>query len=624
MPPPPSFDYYAELEIERSASLTEINSAYRRLARIHHPDKNPNNQEEATTNFQRLQLAHETLSDPVKRERYDTAPPGSIFSQEDEELWEDDEEDPFGFPPFPFPFPFEFFFTSRFFRGPPRRGTSQAQAAYDDLRAENERRRQESKRREKEARDLREEEQRLRQEAKKAREKAAERSKALERRHLQDEEMKKQEMRWKEMGAVSKEERLHTCLHSELCDKIQHTKKFKCTACSVKRGMIAFECPHCSAFLCQLCVTDFSERRKKLDMQEQMEEPWMPKDSAGTSSKPTINKPNANKSTTGESAAKKPQKKKKSKTSGAAKQTPISGKTGNGNKDSLERDPVLSEVDDDKATPTSRGLFASDNPYNILVDDEKTTSLTSEKSIPHASTPAQTAARLSTARPDGAKGDDDKPASTKFAQSKKKRQNKKSGNKDSSKENVNLHGQDQKTDTNIAVEAKATGAIHNTHRQTLAPGPSESSSQSVAAQPVSNKTVNDDVKASVSIKPQKPKHHSAPSREEKPTGPGCGPSAGATGGYIRALDAAHSPTVADLRQAMEKFGAVKCLKIVNKRRGISHVDFAAHEGLRRAIAASPVVVSEQITVRVVELKHCDTCGKAGHVARTCRAAKSPN
>lgn len=612
MPPPPSFDYYAELDVERSASLTEINSAYRRLARVHHPDKNPDNQEEATATFQRLQLAHETLSDPVKRARYDNAPPGSIFSQDEEDLWEDeDEDDLFGFPPFPFPFPFGFFFAARFFGEPPRRGTSQAQATYDNLRAEHERRRQENKQREDEARELREKEQRLRREAKEAREKEAERTKALERRRLQDEELKKQEMRWKEKGAVSKDERLSTCLHSELCDKVQHTKKFKCNVCSAKRGMIAFECPHCSAFLCQLCVTDFSERRKKLEIQEQMEQPGTSKDSAGASGKPTINEPDATKPTTGEAAAKKPKKKKKK------------SKTGNTNSENLERDPGLSGVDEAKAAPTSGGLFASDNPFNILADDEKTTSLTTEKSVPDASSPAQTVAPLSTAGPGGAKGDDEKPASVP-AVSSKTRRNKKSINKEISKENINLNSKNQPTNTDIAVEPKANGATENIHRQTVASSLSDPSSQNMSAQGGSNNTTKEDMKTNVSVQPQKPKLHDAPSRQEKPTGPGCGPTAGATGGFIRALDPACSPTMADLRKAMEKFGDVRSLKITNKRRGTSHVDFAAHDSLRRAIAASPVVVSEQVTIRVVELKYCDTCGKAGHIARACRAAKSPN
>lgn len=580
MPPPPSFDYYAELQVERSASLTEINSAYRRLARIHHPDKNPDNQEEATTIFQRLQLAHETLSDPDKRERYDNR-----------DLWEDDDDDDLsGFPPFPFPFPFQFFFTSRVFRGPPRPASSQAQANYKDVKAENERRRQENKRREQEARELREKEQRLRREAEQARKREAERSKVLEKRRLQDEELMKQEKRWREMGAISKDERLSTCLHSEMCGKVQHTKKFKCDACGVKRGMIAFECPHCSASLCQLCVTNFSERRMKLEAQEHKEESGKREDSAGVSGKPITNKANANQPTTGQPATKKP-KKKKSKTENHSQQTsgkPTSGKMSSSNEDNLDLDPVLSEAEVDKTAPTSGGQYASDNPYDIIADDEKPTSAKSSQS------------------------------------KKKKRQNKKSTKKDSAKENVNPISKNQQTDADIAVEPKATGATHTTHRQTVAPGSSECSTQSVSAQPVPNSTIKGNVKANESIKPQQPKHHSSASRQEKPTSSGRNPTAGATGGYIRALDPDSVPTVADLRQAMEKFGAVRSLRITNKRNGTAHVDFAVHDGLCRAMAASPVVVNELITVRIVELRHCDVCGKAGHVARACRAAKSPN
>lgn len=621
MPPPPSFDYYAELQVKRSASLTEINSAYRRLARIHHPDKNPDNQEEATTIFQRLQLAHETLSDPDKRERYDN---GDL--RED-----DDDDDPFGFPPFPFPFPFpfEFFFTSRIFRGQPRPASSQAQANYKDAKEENERRRQENKRREKEARELREKQQRLRREAEEASQRAAEQSKALERRRLQDEEQKKQEKRWREMGSISEDERLSTCLHSELCDKVQHTKKFKCGACGVKRGMIAFECPHCSAFLCQLCVTNFSEKRMKLEAQEQTKESGKREDSAGVSDKPTNNQSNANKSTPGQPATKKPEK-KKSKTDNPSKQTsakPTSGKSGSTDEDNLDLDPVLSEAEGDKTAPTSGGQYASDNPYDILADDDKATSLTAEKLTPDASTPAQTVAPLSAAGPDDAQRDDEKPTSAKLSQSqkkKKKRQNKKPTNNDSAKENVNPNSKNQQTNTGIAAEPKATGAIHTNHRQTMAPGSSVSSAQYVTTQTVSNNTIKDNMKTNESMKPQELTNHNAPSGQEKRTGSGRNPKAGATGGYIRALDPAHSLNVADLRRAMETFGAVRSLRITSKRNGTAHVDFAAHDGLRQAMAASPVGVSEQITVRVVELKHCGNCGKAGHVARACRAAKSTN
>lgn len=616
MPPPPSFDYYAELQVERSASLTEINSAYRRLARIHHPDKNPDNQEAATTIFQRLQLAHETLSDPDKRERYDN-----------HDLWEDDDEDNlFGFPPFPFPFPYQFFFTSRVFRGPPRPASSQAQANDKDVKAENERRRQENKLREEKARELREKELRLRREAEQARQRAAESSKALERRRLQDEELKKQERRWAEMGAISKDERLSTCLHSELCDKVQHTKKFKCGTCGVKRGMIAFECPHCSTFLCQLCVTNFSERRMKLDAQEQMEKSGKREDSAGVSGKPTTNESNASKPTTGQPATKK-RKSKKSKTDKSAKQNstnPTPGKSGNTNQDNLEHDSVLGEADGDKTTPTSGGQFVSDNPYDILVVDEKATSLTPEKPIQDTRTPAQTSAPVSAADADDAQRDDGKPTCPKLSQSKKTWKRNKKSTKNSGKENIKPNSNDQQANIDIAIEPKATDAIHTTHRQTVTPGSSGFSAQNAAAKSVSDSTIKDDMKTNESMKPQQSTNHNDPSSQEKPTGSGRSPKAGATGGYIRALGPAHGLNSADLRRAMEKFGAVRSLRITNKRTGAAHVDFAAHDGLRQAMAASLVTVSEQITVRVVELRRCDNCGKAGHVARACRAAKSPN
>lgn len=619
MPPPPSFDCYAELQVERSASLTDINSAYRRLARIHHPDKNPDNQEEATTIFQRLQLAHETLSDPVKRARYDKSPPGDwdpFSSQEDDELWQDDDEDPFGFSPLLFSFLFAPFFTPPTFRGPPRRGASQGQAAYEDLRAEQERRRQENKRREEEAKQLREKEQRQRREAQEAREKAAERSKALARLRLRLAELKKQEKRWEEKGAVSKDERLRSCLHSEVCDKVQHAKKFKCTACLARRGMIAFECPHCSALLCQLCVNDFSERRMRLEIQEQTEEQITPKD---------IDKPVTANPTTGIFTTKKPNKKKtKSSTKQSAIHTSkesISGTSGNNNKDTLERDG-LNEAEDDEVAPTSGGQFASNNPYDILAGDNQNNTLTPEKSVPDVSTSIQTAAPLTPARPDDTKSDKEMPVSEKPAQSRKKRHNKKPANSYGGKENVHPNGNNQQANTDTAVEPRASSATHSTHRQTLAPGSSGFSPQDAGAATVSKNTTKHGMKANANVKPQKPAFHNVPSRQQNRTGPGRCPTPGATSAYVRTLDQAYSPTVAVLRQAMEKFGAIKSLAILNKRNGTAHVDFATHDGLCRAMTASPVVVGEEVTVRVLEWRHYDTRDKAGHVAQSLRDAKS--
>ena len=56
-------DYYKILGVERDAGENEIKKAYRKLAIVHHPDKNPDD-ETAADRFKEIQEAHETLSDP--------------------------------------------------------------------------------------------------------------------------------------------------------------------------------------------------------------------------------------------------------------------------------------------------------------------------------------------------------------------------------------------------------------------------------------------------------------------------------------------------------------------------------------------------------------------------------
>ena len=55
-------DYYKILGVEKDASEAEIKKAYRRLAIIHHPDKNPDD-EQAAERFKDVGEAYETLSD---------------------------------------------------------------------------------------------------------------------------------------------------------------------------------------------------------------------------------------------------------------------------------------------------------------------------------------------------------------------------------------------------------------------------------------------------------------------------------------------------------------------------------------------------------------------------------
>jgi len=63
-------DYYKILGINKNASPDEIKKAYRKLAVKYHPDKNKDNKA-AEEKFKAVNEAHEVLSDPEKRKKYD-------------------------------------------------------------------------------------------------------------------------------------------------------------------------------------------------------------------------------------------------------------------------------------------------------------------------------------------------------------------------------------------------------------------------------------------------------------------------------------------------------------------------------------------------------------------------
>ena len=64
-------DFYVILGLQREASLRDVKRAYTRLARRYHPDLNPGDREAAAF-YQRATEAYETLSDPDRRQAYDT------------------------------------------------------------------------------------------------------------------------------------------------------------------------------------------------------------------------------------------------------------------------------------------------------------------------------------------------------------------------------------------------------------------------------------------------------------------------------------------------------------------------------------------------------------------------
>jgi len=78
-------EYYQILGVAKTATADEIKKAYRKLALKYHPDKNPDNKA-AEDKFKEISEAYAVLSDPEKRQQYDTFGSAGFrqrYSQED-------------------------------------------------------------------------------------------------------------------------------------------------------------------------------------------------------------------------------------------------------------------------------------------------------------------------------------------------------------------------------------------------------------------------------------------------------------------------------------------------------------------------------------------------------------
>jgi curved DNA-binding protein CbpA len=63
-------NYYEILGLTSTANVQEIKVAYRKLAKIYHPDKNPDNKQ-SEEKFKLIKEAYEVLSDPFKKRKHD-------------------------------------------------------------------------------------------------------------------------------------------------------------------------------------------------------------------------------------------------------------------------------------------------------------------------------------------------------------------------------------------------------------------------------------------------------------------------------------------------------------------------------------------------------------------------
>ncbi len=72
---------YEILGINKSATSEQIKTAFRKLAKIYHPDKNQGNKD-AEEKFKSIKNAYEVLSDTTKKKKYDLSLENNIHQRQ--------------------------------------------------------------------------------------------------------------------------------------------------------------------------------------------------------------------------------------------------------------------------------------------------------------------------------------------------------------------------------------------------------------------------------------------------------------------------------------------------------------------------------------------------------------
>ncbi|KAH7342508.1 DnaJ domain-containing protein [Rhexocercosporidium sp. MPI-PUGE-AT-0058] len=258
MPFRPEFDLYEALELTSTASATEITSSYRRLAREHHPDKNPDNVE-ATEKMQRINAAHEILSDTNLRAQYDSCPStpesgsSSYYSY------------PYAGNAYRYDFEDEFmqqFFSQsdgyHYDHTHSQNPDMDRMAAEDAIRMQHRAEQQAKYAREQAEKWSKEQDEKAARAKQKKQDEAL--SQALKEARARDEKERQQQF-WNSIGAVTAAEKRASCLHSNFWPRHQGKSKYKCMGCFQKRGPTGFKCPHCELLQCQSCLNAFQAQQ---------------------------------------------------------------------------------------------------------------------------------------------------------------------------------------------------------------------------------------------------------------------------------------------------------------------------------------------------------------------------